>query len=217
MVFSLFEPGLAGFLLGASLIIAIGAQNAFVLKLGIVGKHVFTVAIICAISDAVLIVIGIVGFGIILQSAPWLITIVTYLGAGFLLVYGALAFRRALAVQSLHTARDANITLTKTVVTVLSLTFLNPHVYLDTVILLGSLSTSYLGADKIAFGAGAVFASFAWFFSLAYGARMLAPIFEKPTSWRILEFFIGVVMWSIAAKLLYSHFQLAGLVSPAGN
>ncbi len=214
---NLLEPALAGFFLGASLIIAIGAQNAFVLKLGIVRKHVFVVALICALSDSLLIIAGVAGFGILVKSAPQLITIVTYLGAIFLIVYGTLAFMRAARVQTLHTAKSSAGSLKIVVITVLSLTFLNPHVYLDTVVLLGGLSAAYQGAGKVAYAAGATTASFVWFFALGYGARFLAPVFEKPASWRVLEFSIGVVMWSIAAKLLYSHFQLSGLLSPAGN
>ncbi len=213
----LLEAGIAGFLLGASLIIAIGAQNAFVLKLGIIRKHVFPVTMICALSDAILIIAGIAGFGILVKSAPGLITVVTYLGAAFLFVYGAMAFARSAKVQTLQTANVSATSLSKAVVTILSLTFLNPHVYLDTVVLLGSLSTAYTGGAKVAFGAGATIASFVWFFILGYGARLLGPLFEKPISWRILEFSIGVVMWAIAAKLLYSHFQEAGFLSPGGS
>lgn len=203
-------PGLSGFLLGASLIVAIGAQNAFVLKLGIVKKHVFTVALICALSDAVLIAAGVGGFGTFVQSSATLLKWVTILGSSFLFAYGLLAFRRAFQTQVLHTSQLKPKSLTHSIVTTLSLTFLNPHVYLDTVVLVGGLSANHAGAGRFAFGAGAILASFAWFFSLGYGARLLAPIFEKPASWRVLEFLIGVVMWSIAGKLFYSHFQLSG-------
>ncbi len=217
MFSGLSEPALAGFFLGASLIIAIGAQNAFVLKLGLVKKHVFPVVMICAVSDAVLIIAGVAGFGVFVQSVPELITGITYFGAAFLFIYGALAFRRATQVHSLHTAGITTVSLRKTVGTVLGLTFLNPHVYLDTVVLLGGLSAAYAGPAKIAYGAGATIASFVWFFALGYGARLLAPVFAKPASWRVLEFSIGVIMWSIAAKLLYSHFQDSGLLNPAGS
>jgi len=195
-------PAIAGFLLGASLIIAIGAQNAFVLKLGIMQKHVFNVVMICALSDAILIVAGVGGFGTLVQSLPGLIKTVTVLGAGFLFIYGALAFYRALQTHSLNTSHINPPSLTTAVTTVLGLTFLNPHVYLDTVVLLGGLSARYHGTAQIAYGAGAVIASFVWFFALGYGARLLAPVFAKPLSWRILEFIIGVVMWSIAIKLV---------------
>ena len=213
-------PAFAGFFLGASLIIAIGAQNAFVLKLGIIRKHVFTVVMICALSDALLIAAGVSGFGTLVQSSPGLIKAVTIIGAGFLFVYGAMAFARSFQVQSLHTSQNRSVnppSMAKTVITALSLTFLNPHVYLDTVVLLGGLSGRYAGAGQMAFGAGAVLASFVWFFVLGYGARLLAPVFEKPLSWRILEFSIGIVMWSIALKLLYSHFQFFGFFNPAGS
>lgn len=199
---NLAGPAISGFLLGASLIIAIGAQNAFVLKLGIIRKHVFTVVMICALSDAVLIVAGVGGFGTLIQSTPGLIKAVSWLGAGFLFIYGAMAFARAFKTQSLATAQIAPPSLMKTIITVLSLTFLNPHVYLDTVVLLGGLSARYAGAAQIAYGAGAVLASFVWFFALGYGARLLAPVFERPVSWKVLEFSIGVIMWSIAVKLL---------------
>ena len=202
MMLNLAGPAISGFLLGASLIIAIGAQNAFVLKLGIIRKHVFTVVMICALSDAVLIVAGVGGFGTLIQSTPGLIKAVSWLGAGFLFIYGAMAFARAFKTQSLATAQIAPPSLMKTIITVLSLTFLNPHVYLDTVVLLGGLSARYAGAAQIAYGAGAVLASFVWFFALGYGARLLAPVFERPVSWKVLEFSIGVIMWSIAVKLL---------------
>jgi len=202
MMLNLAGPAISGFLLGASLIIAIGAQNAFVLKLGIIRKHVFTVVMICALSDAVLIVAGVGGFGTLIQSTPGLIKAVSWLGAGFLFIYGAMAFARAFKTQSLATAQIAPPSLMKTIITVLSLTFLNPHVYLDTVVLLGGLSARYAGAAQIAYGAGAVLASFVWFFALGYGARLLAPVFERPISWKVLEFSIGVIMWSIAVKLL---------------
>jgi len=214
---NLIEPALAGFLLGGGLIIAIGAQNAFVLRLGIVKQHVFTVVMICALSDALLIVVGVGGFGTLVQSSPNLITAVTLFGSAFLIIYGGLAFRRSFQRHSLQTTNIKITSLGKTIATVLGLTFLNPHVYLDTVVLLGGLSAQYSGNAKLAFGAGAVIASFMWFFALGYGARILAPLFAKPMSWRILEFLIGIVMWSIAAKLLYSHFQPSGFLSPAGS
>lgn len=213
----IFAPLVAGFFLGASLIIAIGAQNAYVLKLGIQKRHVFAVVMICALADAVLIVLGVAGFGTLVQSSPKLLTAVTIFGAIFLSVYGAQAMARAINPGKLQAANNTQTTLTSAVITVLSLTFLNPHVYLDTVVLLGGISAQYQGDNRFIFGAGAVTASFVWFFALGYGARFLAPIFAKPRSWQILEFFIAIIMWSIAAKLIYSHFQLAGFFNPAGS
>lgn len=203
----LFAPALSGFLLGAGLIIAIGAQNAYVLRLGLQKTHVFAIALICALADAVLIVAGVAGFGSFVKSVPVLLNLITVAGALFLFVYGALAFKRALHPGSLHMAGLEGPTLKAAVLTVLALTFLNPHVYLDTVVLLGGLSAQYSGAGRIAYGAGAITASFMWFFSLGYGARLLAPLFAKPAAWRVLDIFIGLVMWVLAFNLVYSHFQ----------
>ena len=207
MLTLLWGPAVSGFLLGASLIIAIGSQNAYVLKLGIIGRHVFIVVMICALSDAVLIVAGVGGFGTFVQSSPGLITAITFMGAGFLLVYGSMAFNRAFQRQSLQADIPVPESLLKTVLTILGLTFLNPHVYLDTIVLLGGLSARYEGEARLAYAAGAISASFVWFFVLGYGARLLAPVFARPASWRVLEFSIGVVMWSLAVRLVYSHFQ----------
>ena len=212
-----FAPFIAGFFLGASLIIAIGAQNAFVLKLGIQKRHVFAVVMTCALSDAILIILGVAGFGTVVQSSPNILTVVTIFGAIFLTIYGVLAMMRAFNPGRLQASNETQTSLTAAVITVLSLTFLNPHVYLDTVVLLGGISAQYAGSDRVLFGAGATIASFVWFFGLGFGARLLEPVFAKPRSWQILEFFIAIIMWSIAIKLIYSHFQLAGFLSPAGS
>jgi L-lysine exporter family protein LysE/ArgO len=201
------SPAIAGLLLGFSLIIAIGAQNAFVLKLGILRKHVFIIALICALSDALLIAAGVAGFGTFVQSSPKLIFAVTILGSVFLAVYGAMAFYRTFTSHKMVITDTQPPALWPTITTVLALTFLNPHVYLDTVVLLGGLSGQYHGSGRTAYALGAATASFIWFFALGYGARILAPIFTKPFAWKILDFSIGVVMWSIAARLVYSHFQ----------
>jgi len=213
----IFSPLISGFLLGASLIVAIGAQNAFVLKLGIQKHHVFTVVMICALSDALLIALGVAGFGTFVQSSPNILTVVTLFGAVFLTIYGGLAMMRAIHPSRMKTTENPQTTLLGAVTTVLSLTFLNPHVYLDTVVLLGGISAQYEGNTRFIFGAGATLASFVWFFALGYGARLLQPVFAKPRSWQILEFFIAIIMWSIAFKLIYSHFQLAGFFNPAGS
>ena len=193
-----------GFFIGASLIIAIGAQNAFVLERGLVRDHVFAVCLICALSDAALIAAGVAGLGTLTASVPRLIFAVTIGGAAFLLVYAALALRRALRPAAiLARGSQRRMSLKTAAATCLGLTFLNPHVYLDTVILIGSLSASYEPAeDRLAYGGGAVAASFAWFFALGYGARYLAPLFAKPTAWRILDLVIATVMATIAIGLL---------------
>lgn len=194
----------AGFALSISLILAIGAQNAFVLRQGLRGQHVLAVVLTCAISDAILITIGVAGFAAVNEAIPGLAPIMRWGGAAFLVVYGALSFRAAFAAGgALEPAETGAGALGRAVGTVLALTWLNPHVYLDTVILLGSISTNYEGR-QLAFGSGAVTASFVFFFSLGYGARLLRPLFAKPIAWRVLEGVVGVTMWAIAAKLVFA-------------
>ena len=196
-------PFLAGFALGFSLILAIGAQNAFVLRQGLQRSHVFLVCATCAISDAILIAVGVGGFGALSDAAPWFGTVMRYGGAAFLIVYGALAFRSAWFNQGALKAAGDEIESPKAVLaTALALTWLNPHVYLDTVALLGSIAAQYDGR-RMEFGAGAVLSSFVFFFSLGYGARYLAPVFARPGAWRVLDIVIGVIMWAIAAKLVF--------------
>ena len=196
------SAGFAGFLLGASLIIAIGAQNAFVLRLGLARQHVLPVVLVCALSDAALIALGVAGLGALVEANRSLLTAVTAGGVLFLLVYGLIAFRRAWEGASMRVADGEGGTLRAALGTVLAFTFLNPHVYLDTVIVLGGLSAQYEGQDRFFYGLGAVTASFAWFFSLGYGARFLVPLFAKPRAWRVLDVAIGLVMCLIAWKLI---------------
>ena len=198
----LISAGGEGFLLGASLIIAIGAQNAFVLRQGLQRQHVFAVATVCALSDAVLIAVGVAGLGALVGRNPGLLMMVAILGAAFLVVYGALAARRALRPAGLRPADQAGLTLAATLATCLALTFLNPHVYLDTVVLIGGLSARHPPAGAIAFGVGAGLASAIWFYGLAYGARLLAPLFARPAAWRLLDAAVALVMWAIAARLI---------------
>lgn len=194
-----FAPGFA---LGLSLILAIGAQNAFVLRQGLSGRHVFAVALTCAASDALLIAAGTAGFAEVISMAPWLAPAMRYLGAAFLIVYGARSLRAAWRGQdSLSPADAPDRPLASTVMTCLALTWLNPHVYLDTVVLLGSVASQY-GERAWTFALGAVAASFVFFFALGYGARALRPAFARPGSWRVLDLLIAAVMWAIAVKLL---------------
>lgn len=190
-----------GFFLGLSLIMAIGAQNAFVLRQGLRREHVFAVCLTCALSDAVLIAAGVKGMGWLAREVPWLAPAMTWAGAAFLVVYGALSFRRALAPGALMAAGQGGGGLRTTLLTCLALTWLNPHVWLDTVVLLGSVAARFPG-NAAAFGVGAATASFAFFFALGYGARALAPVFARPAAWRVLDLAVGLVMWSIAAKLI---------------
>jgi len=191
----------AGFILSLSLILAIGAQNAFVLKQGLKKHHVFLVCSICAVSDALLIIAGVAGFGVLVQQFPNIETIARYFGAAFLFAYGTRSFISALrTVHGLDPAGDATGSAWPTVLTCLAFTWLNPHVYLDTVVLIGSISTQY--SSRTLFGLGACAGSFVFFFTLGYGARLLTPIFHRPASWKILELLIGLVMYSIALSLL---------------
>lgn len=197
-----FNAFFSGFSLGLSLILAIGAQNAFVLKQGIKKQHVFLVCTICALSDAVLIFVGVSGFGYVVERYQVIKTAVLWGGFVFLSIYG---------LRSLYSAFSASHTLTsgdeeargaaKTALLTLAFTWLNPHVYLDTALLLGSVSTKF-GERAGLFGVGAMCASFAFFFSLGYGARFLAPLFKKPAAWKILEFFVGVTMITLGAMLV---------------
>lgn len=193
---------LAGFSLGLSLILAIGAQNAFVLRQGVQRLHVLPVVLTCAISDAVLIAAGVSGFGALSDAAPWLAEALRWMGAAFLFVYGAMAFRSARTGSgALKAAGGGESRAVSAVATCLALTWLNPHVYLDTVVLIGSVAAQMEGA-RLAFGLGAMLASFVFFFSLGYGARLLAPLFARPSAWRILDVAVGVIMWVIAAGLV---------------
>ncbi|MGH1374117.1 MAG: LysE/ArgO family amino acid transporter [Cellvibrionaceae bacterium] len=193
---------LAGFSLGLSLILAIGSQNAFVLKQGLKSHHVLVICLVCAISDALLILFGVAGFGAIVKQFPEIETLSRYGGAIFLSVYGALSFKSAFFTDHvLDDAAESKGSALKAVLTCLAFTWLNPHVYLDTVVLLGSISTQY-SPHQFIFASGAMTSSFIFFFSLGYGARFLAPIFKNPKAWKVLEFLIGVTMVAIAVSLV---------------
>ncbi|MBO9431731.1 MULTISPECIES: LysE/ArgO family amino acid transporter [Sulfitobacter] len=197
----MFTSLLPGFALSLTLIMAIGAQNAFVLRQGLRREHVLPVVLVCAASDAVLIMSGVAGFGALAEAAPWFGPLMRYGGAAFLLWYG---WRNAVSAwqggEALEAEGQSTRSLRKAILTLLALTWLNPHVYLDTLVLLGSISAQY--PDRLSFGIGAVLASFVFFFSLGYGARLLAPLFARPRSWQVLDAIIAVTMWAIAIKLL---------------
>ncbi len=200
MIFSFAK----GFALSLSLIVAIGAQNAFVLRQGIRRSHVLAVCLTCALSDAILMSAGILGFGALVEAAPWLKPVLTWGGAMFLFIYGAMAFWSAFTgAGALKADGGAETGLWATVAVCLALTWGNPHVYLDTLVLLGSIAAGYDGS-KLAFGAGAISASFVFFFTLGYGARLLAPVFANPTAWRVLDFGVGILMWTIAVLLVFN-------------
>ena len=198
---------LAGLGLGLSLIIAIGAQNVFVLRQGIRRQHVLTVVLICALSDAALIVVGVAGLGALIEAVPWLITVARWAGAAFLLGYGVLAARRAfrgeaLTVEAEDGAPHRRSSRMAVALTALALTWLNPHVYLDTVLLLGSVAATY-EESRWLFAAGAVLASILWFTALGYGARYLGRWLRTPRAWRILDGVIAAIMIAIAVSLVW--------------
>jgi len=242
---------LAGLGLGFSLIIAIGAQNLFVLRQGIRREHVFAVAAICALSDLALIIVGVSGIGAVLTAVPWLVEVVRWAGAAFLVVYGCLAARRAIrpsgevlvagdgvadaaeatdaaerpdagagtpaasghstvatgaapATTRMATSSVRRTGLAAAVLTCLALTWLNPHVYLDTVFLLGSVANTH-GDGRWAFALGAGLASIVWFFGLAYGARLLGGVLGSPRAWRVLDGAIAVVMIALGVSLVLPH------------
>lgn len=193
---------IAGLLTGLSLIVAIGAQNTFVLQQALRREHRLPVMLICALSDALLIVAGIAGLGALILSNPTLLAITRYGGAAFLLVYAALAARRAIAGGQLRVDENGATSRLVAVATCLGLTFLNPHVYLDTVILLGTLANQQGEDGRWQFGAGAALASLIWFTALAFGASLLAPLFRKTMAWRVLDSLIAVIMSGLAISLL---------------
>lgn len=200
----LFSAALTGFFTGAGLIIAIGAQNAFVLRQGLQRSHVGLVVSLCALSDALLILLGVAGIGALVLQWPQLLQVLRFGGAAFLAWYGLQAAQRAWQGTSALTASQSQPTSRKQVLLAcLAFTWLNPHVYLDTMVLLGSLSTGYPGQSQWAFGLGACAASLIWFSALGFGARLLQPIFRQPVAWRILDGCIALFMLSLAILLLY--------------
>lgn len=194
-----------GFALGGGLIIAIGAQNAFILQQGLRRQHVLPLVLFCALADALLILLGVCGLGSLISRSPAFVTIMLWAGAIFLTAYGLLALRRSYMGNSgLQPTDGATTSLKRSLALVAGFTLLNPHVYLDTVVLLGSLSLKHAPELRPQFAGGAMLASFCWFFTLGYGARLLAPVFAKPGAWRILDALIGCTMLLLAAKLAFS-------------
>jgi L-lysine exporter family protein LysE/ArgO len=197
-----FFPGL---LTGLSLIIAIGAQNAFVIRQGLTKKHVFLVVAICAISDALLILLGVAGLGALISGLPWLLEIIRWFGVAYLTWFGIKSVRSVFRDQSMDASGVQSTTAKKVAATVLGVTWLNPHFYLDTVILLGSIGNQF-GSDKWWFAAGGIIGSFIWFFSIGFGAKAASGLMKKPVFWKILDSIIAVVMFSIAILLAFYQF-----------
>jgi L-lysine exporter family protein LysE/ArgO len=193
-----------GFAVSATLIVAIGAQNAFVLRQGIRREHVAPTVIFCILADVVLIAAGVAGLAKLLGEAPALTSALTVAGAAFLLWYGLSALRRAMKPQSLRaSAGSERLPLRRVLAQAAGFTFLNPHVYLDTVLLVGTIGARQALDGRIAFVGGATCASFVWFTGLGFGARLLAPVFARPTAWRKLDTIVGLTMITLAALLIW--------------
>lgn len=205
----ILQAAVTGLLTGAGLIIAIGPQNAHVLRLGILRRQVLPTVLLCACVDATLIAAGLLGMGALVRSSPLLMRVAAIGGAVFLGWYGLKAARRALHPEGMsidRAAADAPATVPAALATAAAFSLLNPHVYLDTVVLLGSIGAQQPAGLRLWFGLGAAAASFAWFFALGYGARWLAPLFARPLAWRVLDVLIAATMWAIAVSLLADRF-----------
>jgi L-lysine exporter family protein LysE/ArgO len=195
------SAGVEGFLISGGLIIAIGAQNAFVLRQGLLRQHVLAVVLFCALSDATLILLGVAGFGTLVRSSTLLLSLVKWGGAAFLAAYAMMALRRAWQPRGMTAADGPAPSLSAALLQCAAFTWANPHVYLDTVVLLGGISATYSEASRVVFAIGAATASFAWFFALGYGARLLSSVFARPRAWQILDVAIAFVMAAIAFKI----------------
>ncbi len=197
-------PFIQGFGMGGGLIVAIGAQNAFVLTQGVRRNHHLAVAMLCILCDGLLIALGVTGVGTMVASNPTLATVAAWGGAAFLSWYGFNSFMAAIRGGSLYESEETGRTLKHTLMLTLAVTLLNPHVYLDTVVLMGSVSGQFATPDRYVFGMGAFVASFVWFILLSLGGQMLAPAFKREITWRFLDGLICLTMWTIAGSLIYS-------------
>jgi L-lysine exporter family protein LysE/ArgO len=206
MMTNIFMPFASGFLISAALIMAIGAQNLFVLRQGLKREHVGPVVLFCGSADALLITAGVAGVGAFLAALPQLTLLLTIGGAAFLGWYGVKALQRMASSEAMAVASGASVSLRGAIAATAGFTFLNPHVYLDTVLLMGAAGSAQPAAVRPIFVAGAASASFAWFAALGYGARLLVPLFARPAAWRVLDAIVGVTMLSLAASLLLRAF-----------
>ena len=201
----MISAAFTGFFTSISLILAIGAQNAFVLRQGLLRSHIFPLCLFCALSDAILITAGVAGFGYIVNLAPWVPKVMALGGAAFLILYGATRLYAVWVGEYDLKIGSKATTMWSTLGVAAALTWLNPHVYLDTLGLIGAISTQYIEVNqKWAFGLAAALSSFVFFFSLGYGAQFLTPYMKSTYTWRILDFIISIIMFAIAAKLLLS-------------
>lgn len=194
-----------GYTTAAGLIIAIGAQNAFILRQGLLRSHVFVLAVLASIIDGAMIILGVSGLGVIINSHVYLMFIAKYGGVLFLFLYGCKCFYSALFRSTTMCDEElkAKRSLKLTILTLLAVSFLNPHMYLDTILIIGTIGAQFEESQRIYFIIGAILASITWFFTLSYGAGLLVPIFQKPMAWKILDSIIGVCMWAISYSIFY--------------
>lgn len=197
-----FNAFFSGFALSVALIMAIGAQNLFVLRQGLRREHVGPIVLFCACADATLIAAGVGGMGAFLAALPQLAKLLAIGGAGFLGWYGIKALRRMAAPDAMSVSAGGGLTLERALAATAGFTFLNPHVYLDTILLMGAAGSAQPAGLRPVFVAGAATASFAWFAALGYGARILQPLFARPAAWRVLDAIVGVTMLTLAASLV---------------
>ncbi|WP_250655843.1 LysE/ArgO family amino acid transporter [Alkalimarinus coralli] len=207
-MYELLLPLMKGFVTSGSLIIAIGAQNTFVLSHGLRQGFNGLIAMTCSLLDTLLIFAGIAGMGALITNAPYMMLAAALFGGVFLTVYGLRALRSAINPKPLNTEGSSLKSRTSAILTTLAISLLNPHVYLDTVVLIGSIGGQYALPERWWFAGGAALASFIWFFSLSWGAKKLAPLFKKPVTWRVLDTLICLMMWSIAISLFLLAYRL---------
>jgi len=196
---------ISGFLISISLILALGPQNVFVLRQGLLRSHVFASCLVCSISDALLIAAGVLGVGLFITQIEGLAVWMSIGAAIFLIFYGCLRIKSALNPKGLEIDDSESKDLWSTMLAGLAFTYLNPHVYVDTLLLIGGASSSYTGDDKLMFGIGAATASFVFFFSLGYGAKSLSPLLNNPESWKIIDLFIAGIMFTVAGIRLFPY------------
>ncbi len=195
----------SGFLISISLILALGPQNVFVMRQGLLRSHVFAACLVCSISDALLIGAGVLGVGLFISEMEELAIWLSIGASIFLIFYGCLRIKSALDPKGLEVGDNDSQDLWPTILAGLAFTYLNPHVYVDTLFLIGGASSSYVGDEKLMFGVGAATASFVFFFSLGYGAKRLSPILNNPESWKIIDLFIAGVMFTVAGILMFPY------------
>ncbi len=196
---------ISGFLISISLILALGPQNVFVLRQGLLRSHVFASCLVCSISDALLIAAGVLGVGLFITQIEGLAVWMSIGASIFLIFYGCLRIKSALNPKGLEVDDSESKDLWPTMLAGLAFTYLNPHVYVDTLLLIGGASSSYIGDDQLMFGVGAATASFVFFFSLGYGAKSLSPLLNNPESWKIIDLFIAGIMFTVAGILLFPY------------